>query len=204
MAKDTLGCGRCGAHQPQSLDEGSRCDLHLTGFTLLYCPQCRQATPWRYFGFDRRASKDRRLKPRGEPLAPPERAAAPAPPASPAPPVPSGDPLADVARSLLERRSSWERRGLQQRVHPRVPLELLMRLSVQNDGAFLEITRTMNVGRGGVYFNSDYPYQKNQPVGVQLSYAEVMAKANPEQPGRIVRVDLLPTTVRRGIAVKLH
>lgn len=202
MSEETLECQRCRARQQRSLDEEDLRALHLDGSTLLFCPQCRQETPWGYFSRERRRGRDRRSRPRVEPAPPAKAEKAVAPPVTP---LRTGDPLEDLTRSFLEeKRSSPDRRAIQQRIHPRAPLQLLARVSAQTDGVFQEITRTTNVSRSGVYFQSEYPYQRNQPVAVQLSYSEVMKDSHTEKPGVVVRIDLLPASVGRGIAVKLN
>ncbi len=205
MAQAMLDCGQCGARKNTSLVEEQVHTLQAGSPARIFCEKCGQMTPWSYASYDRRNGEDRRLeRARAAALREAVSAAAAVPLAGNV----ADNPYADLARSFLkDQRADSGRRGAQQRRHRRVPLELPLRVSARKNGAVLqETTRTMNVCRTGVYFQSELEYHPDLSVGVELNYSGAAPAAGNsfEQPGIVVRVDVLPRNRRRGIAVKLN
>ncbi len=88
-----------------------------------------------------------------------------------------------------------------QRDH-RVPLSLPVRVRVWTLGGLEEITTTRNVSRGGLYFETAVPFGIGQAVRVALNYSRKSTGTVLEQTGHIVRVDLLPGSPKKGLAVR--
>jgi hypothetical protein len=158
---------------------------------------------------DRRGHWDRRLV--AKPLEPEDLAQSvmvPEPEPEPevsAPPPPSLAAYQEFARSLfVDHRATQERRETQQRGQRRVPLELHVRVRVnQIAERFEEVTRTANVCKGGVYILSEKPYRLGLSVLVTLNCQELVMGTTFEQPGKVVRIDKLPNNAMRGIAIAI-
>ncbi|GEM_PF-4316123 len=82
----------------------------------------------------------------------------------------------------------------------RVRLELPLRVRSLEFG-FEEVTTTVNVSRGGVYFLTERPYRIGQRTRVQLNYNSASAD-NIEQQAEVARVQVIPGSFRKGVALK--
>jgi hypothetical protein len=104
-----------------------------------------------------------------------------------------------------ERRVATDRRGRARRTNRRVALQTPVRVRVISAASqFEEITRTINVSRNGLYFQSERPYTKGLPIYVAMNYSSREPAAAPEQKATVVRVDSVPGAATRGIAIQLH
>lgn len=200
MLSATLECGQCGTSRQRPLNDPEVRALSQSGAVRLFCEQCGEATTWIYARRDRRRGRDRRARAREQSelhaqIAPPPR---------------RFDPHTDIARAfLLDASAASGRRARQRRGYPRFPLELAAMVSVRWNGTdFQDAVRTENVSHGGLRFQSERPYYATLAVGVEMGAETIRAGVVPgvaeEQRGVVVRVDPLPATGRRGIAVKLN
>lgn len=113
------------------------------------------------------------VEPVAEPPEPVPLSPAPAaPPAKPKPPAP-------VATATEEPRK--ERR------HPRVELEVPVRIRA---GLADEVTKTINVSRGGLYFSVRLTYKLGQKVRINYPYSDIPRAKSPEHSAQVVRVDM--------------
>jgi hypothetical protein len=198
-----LECSVCEARKSQQLGEPQLQALSVAGACQILCESCGRPTYWSYVSHERRSGFDRRLFPKPlEPPPPPPKQAAPA---APRKGMPTMDEYRELARSaLIDKRTQTERReGLKRNIR-RVPLELPVRLRVVDGPAvrWEEVTRTSNVSKGGVYIQSEKSYRVGMRVFVALNFADMVLGGPLEQPGEIVRIDEIPQSNMRGIAVK--
>jgi hypothetical protein len=82
----------------------------------------------------------------------------------------------------------------------RVKLELPLRVRSLQFG-FEEVTTTVNVSRGGVYFHSERAYGIGQHVKVQLNYSSSGLDAL-EQSAEVARVQIISGSFKKGVALK--
>lgn len=198
MAQAMLDCDLCGTRQYMTVEGEQLNSLHSTGAAQVYCQKCRRQTLWSYGVHDRRSGKDRRMAPRALFVPHAQTQAAVEPAQQP------GSAYADLAKAAIGTHRPADRRAAQQRGQRRVPLELPVRVRVQEpQERFEETTRTANVCRGGIYLYSDKPYRPDLTVHVALNYADVVIGGALEQRGRVVRVDELPLNTKRGVAIQL-
>jgi hypothetical protein len=108
-------------------------------------------------------------------------------------------------RTQTERRVSTDRRGRVRRMQRRVALQVPVRVRVISAAQqFEEVTRTMNVSRSGIYIQSDKPYAKGTPIYVAMNYSAREPGMSGEQKATVVRVDSVPGSTSRGVAIQLH
>jgi hypothetical protein len=79
-------------------------------------------------------------------------------------------------------------------------LELPLRVRSLQFG-FEEVTTTVNVSRGGVYFLSERAYGIGQQVKVQLNYNSGGTDTL-EQSAEVARVQTMPGSFKKGVALK--
>jgi hypothetical protein len=105
-----------------------------------------------------------------------------------------------------ERRKFEDRRQDARRADRRVALQLPVRIRVSfNQSQFIEVSRTVNVCRRGIYFQTERPFAKGVPVRVALNYSPWEPSGQPaEQKGTVVRVHSFPGSTARGVAIQLH
>jgi len=209
MTSAMLECTLCRMRRSQLLSEQQLNALHGTGCAQFYCDTCRNNTFWCYAQYDRRSGRDRRIgfpdpiaeqeepsrhfsdgrMPGLEPLAGgiEEDAARPSRPSPP--PVP---------------RSPDDRRADHQRGHRRIALGLPVLVRVPGHPGFDERTSTINVCKGGIYIQSEKPYQKDMTCFVILNYTEPAAGSSLEQRARVVRIDLNPARPKKGVAIAFN
>jgi hypothetical protein len=194
----TLDCQQCGTRASEDLDVEQLRELQIEGAVLLSCRRCASAQQFSYARFDRRGGRERRRGVRHRAATPPLAAVSTSVAAS-------DDPLAHIDRSLFLDRRDDERRNEQQRRHRRVPLRVPVRLTAHShEFAFSEQAVTLNVSGGGVYFHLDRHVPENLPVSLELGEAGLLLGGSTARHGVVVRVEQLPVTGRRGVAIKLN
>lgn len=180
-----LDCVLCRSRNLVVVDVSQMEQLQSTGATQLLCDVCNRVTAWVLADCSRRTGGERREK----------SGPAPAIAALACPPPPQ---LTDE-----NRRSGVERRQASQRRSERVRLSLPIRIRVSTINLEInEVTTTINVSRGGVYFQSNKPYTKNLQVRATLNYNPKNEGAGIEQLAIVVRVDTDPKTAMKGVALK--
>lgn len=111
------------------------------------------------------------------------------------PEVPTGPVPAQPTPPLAAAREKRERK--------RTKLELPARISPADpDWAEVEITRTVNICRSGIYIFSMLPYKTNMRLFVSCPYSGEPGALNREYLGEVVRVDFIAGQSHRGIAIK--
>ena len=104
-----------------------------------------------------------------------------------------------------ERRISNDRRGIARRHSRRVQLQLPVRLRVSGTGGrFEEITRTINTSKTGIYIQSEHPYTKGATALVAMNYNPREAGMTMDQQATVVRVESMPGSQMRGVAMHFH
>ena len=196
MSGATLDCVVCRTRHWRNLEADAAEEVRSTGATKLFCDNCARYTYWLFSENDSEAVPQRKER---EPVS---VGVGEAPPAN---------GVTAVLRSEMmrlyqpERRKVAERRGGVRRTERRVALQLPVRLRVNTNGAqFEEVTRTVNVGRNGIYFQTERPYSKGLPTFVALHYSPREPGLLTEQKGTVVRVDSSPGSPARGVAIQLH
>ena len=197
MSGAMLDCVVCRARKWRNLEAVAAEEVRSTGATKLFCDNCGRYTYWLFSEGDSEAVPQRK---QGELVS-----------------VGVGEsPFVNGGTAALrsemmrlyqpERRKGADRRGGVRRTERRVALQLPVRLRVNANGAqFEEVTRTVNVGRSGIYFQTERPYSKGLSTFVALHYSPSEPGVLTEQRGTVVRVDSLPgSTVARGVAIQLH
>jgi hypothetical protein len=197
MSGAMLDCAICSTRKWKPLEEAHVEDLRLSGAARLFCESCTRETYWFYSQHSEGAAAPRRM------AEPPSRSTL----------VPSGSEPAVAAqehqspmRSMqTERRMATDRRSRARRVHRRVALQVPVRLRVSSAAAqFEEVTRTMNVCRNGIYIQTERPYSKGLPIYVAMNYSAREPGSTQEQRATVVRVDPIPGSTARGIAIQIH
>jgi hypothetical protein len=108
---------------------------------------------------------------------------------------PPAPPQAAPAPQSQSAASGDENRGPR-----RVKLTLPLRVRSLEFG-FTDVTTTVNVSRGGVYFLTENPYRNGQRVKVHLNYSSGGADTL-EQLAEVVRVQHTPGSFQKGVALK--
>jgi hypothetical protein len=205
MSGAMLDCAMCGSRKWKSLEDTHAEDLRISGAAKLFCEGCTRETYWMYSQHSDGAAAVRRT------AEPPSRAtitAAQGAETGGAPPPPgesAGGPTGPVRSMQTERRVATDRRGRARRSNRRVALQTPVRVRVISAASqFEEITRTMNVSRNGLYFQSERPYTKGLPIYVAMNYSSREPAVAPEQKATVVRVDSVPGSATRGIAIQMH
>ena len=171
------------------MEEDHAEDLRISGAAKLFCESCTRETYWIYS-----QHSEGSVAPRRTADAPTEGAASPAATAQATP-----------MRMQTERRVSSDRRGRVRRLQRRVALQVPVRVRVISAAQqFEEVTRTMNVSRSGIYIQSDRPYTKGLPIYVAMNYSSREPGMAGEQKATVVRVDSVPGSQSRGVAIQLH
>jgi PilZ domain len=198
MAGVMLDCAVCGARKWKPVEEAHAEDLRISGAAKLFCENCARETYWLYSQHSEGAMAPRRA---GE-----QAARASAGSAAGASSASSTAEQATPMRSMqTERRVGIDRRARSRRTQRRVALQVPVRLRVISAASqFEEITRTMNVSRSGIYIQSERPYTKGLPIYVAMNYSAREPGMSGEQKATVVRVDSLPGSPGRGVAIQLH
>ena len=193
-----LQCSICQTRQEWKLSAAELISLKDLGASLISCQACHKKTYHVYPshgeyrpGIDRRhfGSHSGINYP---PSAPPRTEAAPALAAASSVPLPAALSAKPQSAGVAPHD---EARGPR-----RVRLELPLRVRSVEFG-FEEVTTTVNVSRGGVYFLSERPYRIGQPVRIQLNYNSSGGDAL-EQPGEVARIQNVAGTFKKGVALK--
>lgn len=203
MAGAMLDCAICSTRKWQTLEPAGGEELRQAGATRLYCSTCDRETYWLYSQHDPGSSTERRTYPPPAALAE-DSAAADA--GAGAPTSEGGNVKPGTVRSYqIERRTGPERRHHPRRGHRRVALQMPVRIRANTQAApFEEVTRTVNVCRNGIYFQSERPYSKGLAALVALNYSPREPGSLAEQKGTVVRVDSEPGARVRGVAIHLQ
>ena len=69
---------------------------------------------------------------------------------------------------------------------------------------FEEVTRTVNTCKTGIYFHTEHPYTKGATALVAMNYNPREAGMTIDQPATVVRVESLPGSHMRGVAMQFH
>jgi hypothetical protein len=186
-----LECVICSGRKWKSLEESHEEDLRLSGAAKLFCDGCTRETYWLYSRNDSGAIPVRKT---AEPPVRAEHSAA----------APSAEPV--PMRSMqTERRIGTDRRGRVRRLHRRVALQVPVRVrAVSTAAQFEEITRTVNVSRTGLYIQTERPMTKGLPIYVAMNYSAREPGMASEQKATVVRVDAIPGSRARGVAIQIH
>jgi hypothetical protein len=89
-----------------------------------------------------------------------------------------------------------------ERTKGRAPLNMLVKIARPRFGrGFADVCETLNVSRTGIYFSTEQGYEVGEKVEVVMPYHP--DSAGIQVPGRIVRIDKLPGTPRKGVAIQL-
>jgi hypothetical protein len=189
-----LQCSICQTRQEWKLNSAELTSIKDLGASLIPCQACHKKTYHVYPSHGEHVpGRDRRHfgSHSGINFPPafsrPEAASAPAP-APKLPPALSAKPKAAGV-------GHEESRGPR-----RVRLELPLRVRNMEYG-FEEVTSTVNVSRGGVYFLSERSYRIGQQVKIQLNYNSSGGDAL-EQHGEVARVQTVVGSFKKGVALK--
>jgi hypothetical protein len=194
----------CGTRKWKSLEETHTEDLRISGAAKLFCESCTRETYWTYSQHSEGNSAVRRI---AEPSSRTMTSAVGGAEAGAAAAAdePAGCQQGPVRSMQTERRVASDRRGRTRRTNKRVALQTPVRVRVISAASqFEEVTRTMNVSRNGLYFQSDRPYTKGLPIYVAMNYSPREPAVAAEQKATVVRVDSVPGTATRGIAIQLQ
>ncbi len=170
-----LECHFCGTWLEHPLTNELLQALLSYGGAELFCTDCRRRSLWRAPTKDRRLGPERR---RGTGAA------------------------AENADGLTDRRSSSERRGPSRRewVHGALKISVRMR-ALAGKESFVDMTETVNLGRGGIYIQSERSYREGMAVVVNLDPHR--DESFLERQGTVVRVDELPFPGKHGVWIVL-
>ena len=197
MSEAMLDCAICSTRKWMSLEPAAAEDLQGAWAARLYCDGCGRETYWLYAQSDSGAAPQRKA-----PEPPPLVAAEPASFVAEASPARREEGLRSCQ---TERRLGGERRQRSRRGQRRVALQLPVRIRVNSLGAqFEEAARTLNVCRNGIYFQTERPYATGLPAYVALNYSARDTGPVAEQRGTVVRVDTIPGSPARAVAIQLH
>ena len=197
MSGAMLDCAVCGARKWKSMEDAHGEDLRISGAAKLFCDSCTRETYWFYSQHSEGATAQRRV------AALPSRAGASAEGASVESEAASQQ--AAPVRMQTERRISSDRRSRSRRAQRRVALQVPVRVRVISSASqFEDVTRTVNVSRSGIYIQSERPYTKGLPIYVAMNYSAREPAMSGEQKATVVRVDNVPGSANRGIAIQLH
>ena len=203
MAGAMLECAVCSSRRWKSLEDAHAVDLPVSGAARLFCESCTRETYWLYSQHSGGAAAPRRTS------EPPARAdanviAGQEPAAGPANAEPDSVPKGPVRSLQTERRFASDRRGRSRRTNRRVALQVLVRLRVSSAcSQFEEVTRTVNVSRNGIYIQTERPFAHGLPLYVAMNYPPREPGLLPEQKATVVRVDPVPNSPARGVAIQL-
>ncbi len=177
----TVQCSICQTRQEWKVSREELTSLKGLGATLLPCPACDKKTYHVYPSTEYKPGIDRRHFHSMDDSAP-----------RPAPPPPA-------ARAEQPKSASTDREDT--RGPRRVPLTLPLRVRSTEFGGFEEVTSTVNVSRGGVYFHTERAYRIGQQLKIILNYNS--GSADPlEQRAEVARVQTLPGSFKKGVALK--
>ena len=204
MSGAMLDCTICSTRKWKSLEEEHAEDLRVSGAARLFCESCTRETYWIYSQHSDGNAAVRRTS-ESTPRAMTAAASGTEAGAQAAPGESAGGGQGSMRSMQTERRVAADRRGRARRTNRRVALQTPVRVRVISAASqFEEITRTVNVSRNGLYFQSDRPYAKGIPVCVAMNYSSREPGVAPEQKATVVRVDSVPGSANRGIAIQLH
>lgn len=204
MTGAMLDCAVCSTRKWQTFEPAHEDELRLAGATRLYCSNCAHETYWLYSQHDSGAAPERRA-PEPPPSSAEDSSTATEASAS-APPAEKGNGKQETMRSSQsERRNGLERRARPRRTNRRVALQMPVRIRVSTQASqFEEVTRTVNVSRNGIYFQTERPYTMGLPTHVALNYSPHASGPLSEQKGTVVRVDSEAGSRTRGVAIQLQ
>ena len=185
-----LECAVCTGQKFHELSEENLEELRCSGAVGLVCPTCKRKTYWLYGAHGGVAT-----------------------------PAVRASELASLSSSTMgtmgrahsdgtklyqsERRVTSERRSIARRHTRRVALQLPVRLRVNSMNArFEEVTRTINTCKTGIYFQSEHPYSKGATALVAMNYNPREAGMTMDQPATVVRIENIPGSHMRGVAMQ--
>lgn len=183
-----LECAVCTGQKYHQLNESHLDELRNSGAVSLVCETCHRKTYWLYGAHGGVAT----------------------PAAVKASEIMSLSGVASRSSegSMLyqpERRISQDRRGHARRGARRVALQLPVRLRVSSmQGRFEEVTRTINTCKGGIFFHSEHPYSKGASALVTMNYSPREMGMTMDQQATVVRVESIPGSQMRGVAMAFH
>ena len=196
MSGAMLECVICSARKWKALEEPHHEDLKLSGAAKLFCDGCTRETYWLFCRNDMGTAPARRT------AEPPVRSES-----QPAQ-VGLGAASAESApiRSVqTERRLGTDRRSHSRRIHRRVALQVPVRVrAISAASPFEEVTRTVNVCRNGIYIQTERHYTKGAPIYVAMNYSAKEPGMAAEQKATVIRVDSIPGTQARGVAIQMQ
>jgi len=200
MAGAMLDCAICGIRKWKSLEESHEEDLRVSGAARLFCESCTRETYWLYAQTTGGTAAPRRT------AEPPVRTEATAGSGAEGSASAAAEPMIAPLRSLqTERRMAADRRHRLRRVQRRVALQVPVRVRASAAAAqFEEVTRTVNVCRNGLYIQTERPYSRGLPLYVAMNYSPREPSVSAEQKATVVRVDSIPGSRARGVAIQLH
>lgn len=182
-----LECAVCTGQKFHQLNEDNLEELRNSGAVSLVCETCHRKTYWLY-GAHGGVSTPAAVK------------------ASEIMSMSSLAPRNSQESSRMyqpERRLNQERRSISRRHTRRVALQLPVRLRVSAmNGKFEEVTRTINTSRTGIYLQSEHPYTKGASALVAMNYNPREAGMTMDQIATVVRVDSIPGSHMRGVALQ--
>ena len=204
MAEAMLDCAVCGTRKWKPMEGSHAEDLRIAGAAKLFCESCTRETYWLYSQHEEGSAAPRRT---AEPPARVDPTALPAdvPGAAAVLADASGGSQGPVRSMQTERRLGSDRRQRARRNQRRVSLQVPVRLRVSSPSAqFEEVTRTVNVCRSGIYIQTERPYSKGLPLYVAMNYSLRDPGMAGEQKATVVRVDAVPGSPAKGVAIQLH
>jgi hypothetical protein len=188
-----LECAVCTGQKFHQLNEANLDELRNSGAVSLLCDTCHRKTYWLY-GAHGGVATPAAVK-ASEIMSMSSLGSSPA-----AKPAGEGPRLYQS-----ERRINSDRRGIARRFARRVALQLPVRLRVNAmSGRFEEVTRTINTSKSGIYFQTEHPYSKGATAMVTMNYNPRETGMTMDQTATVVRVEHIPGSHMRGVAMQFH
>jgi hypothetical protein len=190
-----LQCSICQTRQEWKLNSAELTSIKDLGATLIPCQACHKKTYHVYPSHGEYVpGRDRRHFGSHSGITVPPAFSRPEAASTPAPTIAFPPALSPKPKA------AGDDRGGENRGPRRVRLELPLRVRNMDYG-FEEVTTTVNVSRGGVYFMTERSYRIGQPVRIQLNYNSSGGDAL-EQPGEVARVQNVAGSFKKGVALK--
>ena len=184
-----LECAVCTGQKFHQLNESNLDELRNSGAVRLVCETCHRKTYWLYGAH-------------GGVATPAALKASEIMSMSSIPARAAGE---GAKLYQPERRISQDRRGIARRRSRRVALQLPVRVRVNAmSGRFEEVTRTINTSKTGIYFQTEQPYSKGATALVAMNYNPREVGMTMDQPATVVRVENIPGSHLRGVAMQFH
>jgi hypothetical protein len=189
MSGAMLECAVCTGQKYHELNVANLEELQCSGAVGLLCATCKRKTYWLYGAHGGVATPAARFSHM-----------------STAPSSMSARTNGEGMKMYQpERRTTADRRSISRRHTRRVQLQLPVRLRVNAMGTrFEEVTRTINTCKTGIYFQSEHPYSKGATALVAMNYNPRESGMTMDQSATVVRVDSVPGSQMRGVAMQFH